>query len=352
MIGKREKMKPIFRIINVVVPLVFLAGCGAGFPTIRSVRISPFDPDIQTWGSVILALSPDGQYIIMPDLRRIDLSTGDELSLYDEYPDLLAERPLLITAGGNIDWSPDEQFIAVTGWTDQRIPGTNHYPIYILNTQTHLAEKLEDDISVFSCWSPFNTDRFIASNTAGWAIYNLGSLQPVSLGEEHDFQREEDVGGRGRYLWSRRLDIPVAFLSSFSTEGQMSLGWPNVVIKSFAEPMDYDNPAYSAVVSDEPAVGAIFDPTGEYVLIMNWECGNGETTQCTDIVPPYTENVTDSILTLVRWRTGDKYELFRLSQMDSQNLTASGDLFWSADGSTILVGMYQAPFIILDVQYP
>ena len=183
-------------------------------------------------------------------------------------------------------------------------------------------------------------------------IFSLDGSTSFSLTTQYDFRAEKEVGGIRSYLWSKRLDMPVAILLRSPMESPKS-GW-TIGVASYAYLMDYEHPEYFVKVMDDiqgHLIGAVFDPTGEYVLVAQWICNDTETVKCSyKNIPAYTSNVTDTILTLVRWRTGEKYELFRLSEIATENLAASGDLVWSADGSTILVGRFDAPFIVLKVK--
>ncbi len=301
--------------------------------------MSPVDTAIQYGSLEYGAISPNGKsvdLVIGGNLKQFQLDTGQVKNVFDEYPDFSTYRDTLIGLGGNFDWSPDGKYLAVTGYTS-----LNKEPIFLLNPQTHTITEADKRADGFQLWSPFNAGRYMASLVNDdWAVFDLKGSAPVPLHWQYDFRQEKEVGGTGRYLWSKSLDIPVALL-----EGD--------AIISFADPMDYGHPSYSVTFLNNPQhlVGEIFDPTGEYVLVAQWECADTETVKCSNsAIPPVTDNVTDTVLTLIRWRMGERYELFRLSQIDPKNVVASGDLAWSADGSTILIGRYEAPFVVLKVK--
>jgi hypothetical protein len=55
-------------------------------------------------------------------------------------------------------------------------------------------------------------------------------------------------------------------------------------------------------------------------------------------------------LTLVRWRTQERQELIRLSEIDPEHVVAYGDMAWSADGSTIFISRKDAQPIVIKLK--
>jgi hypothetical protein len=338
------------KLISVIFFIFLLSGCGPRFPTVQRAYVSPVSANVDHIHAFFSTVSPDGQTIDLWDwtdrgLKEYQLDTGEEKYVFGEYPDFLTYRDALITPG-NLDWSPNGEYLGLEGWFDDRItPGVNRHPAFILDPNARTINRADKSASGFQYWSPFGTERYLAGIIDdGWGVFDMKGSAPVPLKQQYDFRQEKEVGGTGRYLWSKARDIPIA---SFYGTG--------IVISSFADLTK--EPEYNVTVlnydPDTPYIEAIFDPTGEYVLVAQWKCANTETVKCSgSVIPPVTENVTDSMLTLFRWRTGEKYELISLSQIDPKNVVASGNLLWSADGSTIVIGRYNASMIVLKIKYP
>ncbi|MFO3797188.1 MAG: hypothetical protein ACK8QZ_07895, partial [Anaerolineales bacterium] len=179
---------------------------------------------------------------------------------------------------------------------------------------------------------------------------------PLDGSVQYDFTQETNVAGSGEYLWSKKVDLPIAKLSPLWSGTAENMVWRNLAIISFFDYKRPDEWKYQKILIENPSshiVSAIFDPSGEYVLVAEWKCAYTDTSHCSDVdFPPVLDGITDSIFTLIHWRTGKKHELFRLSSIDPQNVIASGDLYWSADGSTIVLGRIHASLVVLKVKYP
>jgi len=336
---------------------ISLAGCAPRFPTLQKAYAAPVNMQMWTNGAVPFALSPDGQFVIYGSSGWIRLDTGEE-----SYP--LANYAITpegyMGIGMNYGWSPDGRYFAMTTFYDNRSPGANRNPIYIFDSQTLIGSKIEGDVGNFYMWSPFNSGRFLANfYPEGPSMFDLQGSAPVPVREAIDFRQEQEVGGTDSYLWSKRLDTPIAAISTISVMDENG-EWTDrsqVCIDSFSIPMKYEHPAYRVSVAENPPldnlIEAIFDPTGEYVLLVQWQCSDSSLAHCTDINGHAdTQNVTDTVLTLIKWRTGEKQELFRLSQIDQQNVIGSAPVAWSADGSTIVLGRYNASAVVIKVKYP
>ncbi len=336
---------------------ISLAGCAPRFPTAQ--RAYPVPVNMQMWrnGFVPFALSPDGQFVIYGSSGWIRLNTGEETRPLANYA-ITPEGYMGISQ--NMGWSPDGRYFAVTTFYDERSPGANRLPIYIFDSQTLIGSKIEGDVGNFQMWSPFNNGRYMAEfYPEGWSVFDVQGSAPISLHEAIDFRQEQEVGGSGWFLWSKRLDVPVAWIAPvpvLDEEGQRT-GASQLFVDSFSYPMDYQNPTYRVSVAENPPldnlIEAIFDPTGEYILLVQWGCSDSSLVHCSNDPSSFdTNNVTDTVLTLIRWRTGEKHELFRLSQIDPQNVVGSAPVVWSADGSTIVLGRYDASAVVIKVKYP
>jgi hypothetical protein len=338
--------------------LLLLVGCAPQFPAVQSAYISPMNEIPQVVGGLYdgPALSPNGQFVTFPYARQVNLENGVESYPYKDYAGFPSNLNLVHYSGR---WSPDGRYFGLAGTEYDKATNTIRDQVRIIDTQTRSVQKAAGDI--FWGWSPFSTGNYISrrNDEKGTAsVFNLknqDSSIPLDEINQYDFTQESQVGGSGKYLWSRKLDIPIAQIGAWTSEKTKNMRWGNITIKSFVEPATIQTYLqYSLTVFNDPAahiVNAIFDPTGEYVLAAQWECADTQAIHCSDIPnPPVTENVTDSIFTLIRWRTGESRELFRLSTIDEKNIIASGDLAWSADGSTILIGRFNAPFVVLKVK--
>lgn len=338
--------------------LLLLSGCAPQFPTLENAYISPLDIGISdTLHFLNLALSPNGQMVTDVNLKQFDLETGIESKPYQNYTDSNDFLKWINDVGG---WSPDGRYLGVAGIVYDKITDTTQNQVRIIDTQAHTIQEAAGD--VLWEWSPFNTGSYMsrrqdATKDDVLSVYNLhnqNSPIPLDSTYQYDFTKENQVGGNGLHLWSKKLDIPIAELAPLWSGTAENMTWRSLAIISFFDHAIPSERKYRLTLLDDPSahiVGAIFDPTGEYVLVAQWDCVYTDMQHCSDInIPTITEGITDSVFTLIRWRTGESHELFRLSTVDAQNIIASGDLYWSADGSTILVGRIQAPFVVLKVK--
>lgn len=363
-------MKKFFSYVLLFLLIVFLMGCVPRFPMVESYYVT-----LAKWDQVSndFALSPDGKYITHSGAGFIQLATGEESRPFANYHTLNFEG--YMGSDGFQAWSPDGRYFAVSTFYDDRTPGANRYPLYIFDNKEHTAKKLPDTVRAGGMWSPFNTEHFRAqyfSNNeyAGFGIFDTqGSL--ISLvNEEVDFRNETDLKGSGDYLWSKALDRPVAFIQTFVSKSFLPTHPPfptppversglvigNIYIDSFAYPMDYEKPKYRfPIMEDSPLNGNvdfIFDPTGKYVLLVQWQCADANFTHCTNDSVMNISNVTDTVLTLLDWRTGEKQEIFRLSKIGDGYVAGSAPVAWSADGSTIVIGRHNSHAVVLKIKYP
>ena len=337
---------------------LLLGGCSPQFPVLKSARISPVDIGItDTLHFVDIALSPDGQTIVKAHVRLVNLETGEECEPFRNYEGFPI-RNLMLDIGG---WSSEWRYLGVTDRDYDMKTRTTLFVNRVIDTQTQSVYVVPGQ--VFWSWSPFNTGTYLTrqdGDVGVLGVYNIHEPEdkfvPLDGMQQYDFTQERDVAGSGDLLWSKRVDLPIAELAPLKTGAATNMAWRNLVIRSYYDFAIPGERQYQLTLIDDPAahiVGAIFDPTGEYVLVAEWECPYTDTAHCSDLqVPPVLDGITDSLLTLIQWRTSQRKVLLRLSEIDSQGVIASGDLYWSADGSTILVGRINAPFIVLKVGYP
>jgi len=339
----------------------FLSGCKPQFPSVEKAYVIPQTNTQYRFTEISsLALSPDGQNLVLEDLTQVQLATGSGSHPFNNYK----FPPSEIIHSGPLAWSPDGQYLAATYFNDDRIhPGANRRPIYIYDPENRTVFRANELASGFQHWSPFNTGNYFAGNlsTGDWGVFNITNAEVIPLDKSIDFREEKEFRATDDYLWSKELDIPVAVLSTLPImdENGEKTDQRQAAIISFSNQVDYENPDYYVPIPTVPTnnlIDFIFDPTGTFILTLQLECYNDIQIQCSkdgffSTIDP--NNVSDSILTIVDWKTGEQKELYRLSWIDSQNVVASlWSLSWSADGNTILLGRKDSSPVVLRLSYP
>jgi len=339
----------------------FLNGCKPQFPSVeKAYVIPPTNTQYRFTEISNLALSPNGQNLVLEDLTQVQLETGSGSRPFDNYP----VSPDLIQGiySGPLAWSPDGRYLATTYFNDDRIhPGANRRPIYIYDPENRTVFRANELASGFQHWSPFGTGNYMASIVEkNWAVFNLADSRMIELDKSIDFREEKEFRATDRYLWSKELDIPIAVLSTMPImdENGEKTDQRQATIISFSNQVNYENPDYYVPIPPVPTnnlIDFIFDPTGTFILTLQYECYNDIQIQCSkdgffSSIDP--NNVSDSILTITNWRTGEQKELYRLSQIDAQHVVASRDITWSTDGSTIVVGRKDSLPVVLRLNYP
>jgi len=341
---------------------VFLNSCKPQFPSVEKAYVIPqTDTTYRFFGVSSLALSPDGQSLTIEDLTQVQLETGSGSHPFDNYK---FPSPEIILHSGPLRWSPDGRYLAATYANDDRVhPDANRYPIYIYDTQTQTVFMANELASGFQHWSPFNTGNYFAGNlsTGNWGVFSITNTKVILQDKSIDFREEKELKATGNYLWSKELDIPVAILSILpiiDENGNRTEAHQTAII-SFSNQSNYKTPDYYVLVPTAPTnnlIDSTFDPTGTYILTLQYECYNDIQIQCPEdnffpVIDP--KNVSDSILTITNWRTGEQKELYRLSQIDAQHfIAAQWSLAWSSDGSTIVVGREDSTPVVLKLSYP
>lgn len=330
----------------------FLFGCvpNSGFPQVESFYISPFDLTAEEKRSATgLALSPDGETIAVAWIGGhdfADLRTGERIDLWEE----LGLRELNYKNGDVFDnqvfWSFDGRYLGMQAKHYGNSPSPTGWIFYKFDLQTKTAERYEIFASAFS---PFDSNQVLTNN----GVYNLKDGTTVPFLPYFDFTKEQTFGATYWFdtLWSKNLGIPVATLNSLPYDKPTDV---EIAVESFSL-VDPRNPKYSIPIgfsSNYPnhLAGYFFDPTGEYILVAEWQCKE-DSIPCS-ITPLYTDNVYDTVLTLVHWRTQEKQELIRISEIDPEHVVAYGYMDWSADGSTIFISRKDALPVVLKLKYP
>lgn len=293
-------------------------------------------------------LSRDGKSIWLPSIEKVDLVTGkiDDTLINDIRSNYKGEKNVQ-SLNGFFGWSADERFLATTGQdVDIQNDVINRF-IYLVDTQTKSVTKLSS-LQSFSQWSPVNSDIIFASSDQGY-VWNRVNSTPVSQWEPIDFTKSLDLSGNGEWLWENKLNLPVAYIDFRQTtdENGQGRGGNELGIASYDPPNKYTYwNSVMSLKSSQKWWGAIFDPTGKYIL-------SGVVEPDTSTTQSDTANaeITDTVFLLIDWRTKEKTELFRLSSFDSQHVVAN-DIAWSGDGSTILVWRKDTSPIVLKIKYP
>lgn len=348
---------------------LLMAGCASRFPAVKDVYISPFDNDtVSTFHFANMAFVPDGQSVVLECGEKVNLKTGMKTYPYENYTgNIPSKRCFINNIGG---WSSDGRYLGVASYLYDADAELGSITInYVLDTQNRTVQQVPGEI--FWGWSPFNTGNYISrkkDSKGTLGVFNMNDQSlfiPLDGTHEYDFNQYDDIAGVEDVLWSKKLDTPIAELTPLWSGVATNMRWRNLVMRSYYEPTLPGERKYQKTLIDDPKahiVGAIFDPTGEFVLVAQWECIYTDTEHCSDVkferpsgsitLPPShkLDGITDSIFTLIHWRTGESRELFRLSEIDPQNMITSGDLRWSADGSTILVGRIGASYVVLEVK--
>lgn len=345
-------MKKTYIFIYLFLALSVLVGCAPRFPELDSYYVSPFE---LTHDEVLLgagkALSPDGESMAVAlngSLDLVSLRTGERTDI--------AER----TGVWDLSYSNKDVTENFLTWsTDGRYLGirANHYEstsVSAVSQAFYVLDMMENTATRYDLWasefSPFDANHVYAKK----GVYNLIDGTTIPFSSDFDFGQEKNFRSTAPgVLWSKSLGVPVAGF------GTLPLGTSvdadrEVIIESF-NPTDPGNSKYSIPIGftlkkPNQGVGLLFDPTGEYVLIVEWQCSQADQKQCSLAPELSTNGVQDTVLTLVHWRTKKQQELIRLSAIDPENVVAYGYMAWSADGSTIFISRKDASPIVLKLK--
>lgn len=337
-----------------ILALLFLTACAPHFPQVISYYISPFELTAdEKMANASLALSPNGESVfVSASFRQLlaNLETGKRVDLREQLGIREIENAnsdILMLSG---IWSFDGKYLGIPAEhpkSHNGIPDFPDFAFYVFDLQNKTYKRY-DFLAKF--FSPFASNQILTEN----GVYNTKDGTTTPLSPNYDFRQEKEFRADGGYwalLWSKSLGVPVAQIAGLpynATEKDNV----EIVVESFTWQPPY-LPAYTVstgFVSKRPnqLSGLFFDPTGEYILISEWQCHESPT-PCT-ITPFHADNVYDTVLTLVRWRTGEQKELIRLSEIDPDHVVAYGYMAWSADGSTIFVSRKDAAPIVLKVK--
>lgn len=341
-------MKKI-RFLTTLIPLLLLTACLQRFPRVTSFYISPFNLTAQEGKFYTpLALSPNGEEILVSGRYLTNIMTGEREDLYQRFnigENITIKHNDLL---GNVGyWSFDGRYLG--------IPAEHYEPTSIstLGSVTYIFDLQENTFQSFEGWSsdfsPFSSNQILRDN----GVYNIQDGTTIPFLPDFDFRQEQESGTTYVFnrLWSKKLGIPVAELHTLPYNAPIDSDI-EIAVESF-NPEAPGNPKYSfpsGFVSKHPnqLAGIFFDPTGEYILVTEWQCYESQIS-C-EIYPFNTDAVYDTVLTLVRWRTQEQQELVRLSEIDPEDVIAYGYMAWSADGSIIFISRKDASPIVLKLK--
>jgi hypothetical protein len=342
------------RLFVVVVGCLLLSGCTSQNFNVDSFYVSPWRPEREfAWFAGCLSI--DGQSFTFSNLDQVQLGTGEISNLVNEFPEEMEIYPYISYASeGECGWTSDGQLL---GFTVNSEPVGRGYVehVFILNTENHEITRLSDGIGQFRGWSPFSDNVIIATifNTITAQVYNINLVTNITNNDQVDFRSESGLGGSRTTIWDQNRDYPIAYLTSTISNPYTVFVWPNLAIVSGIDTYPSMESEFVEILSDTPIAGAIFDPTGEYVLISEWVCGSVDENQPCDWNTARIADISDTILSVINWRTGERQEIFRLSDVgDGYFVVYGSSMYWSADGSTILIERYDASPVVLMVQYP
>jgi hypothetical protein len=289
------------------------------------------------------------------DFTNIDLQSGTQSRPFDAY----------IPADWNktyhqIYWSPEQnQLIAETSTSSPDFSLSN--PVFLLDIKSQQINELSGINEIYQ-WSPFGK-RLLGKprqvNLPFWQVYDLDQQSFVSLpSERFDLSKEKNVGGAWIYLWSKELNVPIAEIRQINPVNFTGDTVPqevgiNLLLGNKNNEIESDFSSYAKKFTSLPPdniVDAKFDPTGEFILVVQWKCSQSDVKQCS-LYPgkEYFGNITDTTLILIRWRTSEQKELIRLSQIDTQSVIANY-AEWSTDGSTIFISRKDASPLVVKVK--
>jgi hypothetical protein len=278
-------------------------------------------------------------------LDLVDLHTGKRTAVGDKtlwdvertHNDILTEI---------VTWSFDGRYLGILAEHYEPTISVNRagYAFYTLNMEDNSVKRYADLRA--TRFSPFNSYQV----TSDKGIYNLNDGTTTPLSPDYDFRQEKEFRATNNdMLWSKNLNVPVALLGSFPNPDNGDFG---IALESYNN-VDPVHPKFYIPISltvqyPNQFAKILLDATGEYVLALEWQCSDSQTL-CSDD-PSFPNNVHDTVLTIIRWRTGEQKELIRLSEIDPEHVVAYGYMAWSADGGTIFISRKDASPIVLKVK--
>lgn len=325
--------------------LVVISGCQTEklvkFPTI--IDISALSQEQNSFG--YYAISPNGyEYYSTYGAKRS--ITGDSLvSLH--YMDCTGKAPLLLSSDGRF----------LSGSTD-------FFGLGVFDLENALCLHPENPLSLnpIESWSPLS-NRFILAQSKIIMDFPSFSVVPYTNGYPFDFSKAEDLYGDGRFLWDQGMNLPIAELVTecLGCLSDDDPSYPNLSAKWKLKIVPLRNPNQTEPISQNEdnllvsewltyPIYPIFDSSGEYVIVGLKERNLIQTsTSPYDYSDP--NNIKDTVVYLIHWRTKEKMEILRLSEYGSPHNYISSQISWSEDRSAILIPRYQAAPLVVRLKW-
>lgn len=339
------------KLLQILIMLgVLLSSCQFSnnkFPTIVETFVSPASlSDSRPNYGFDYVLSYDGKSIWLSSLEQIDLASGkiNNTFIDDVYKNYQGDHGIQ-SLRGFFGWSVDGRYLVTTS-QDVDIQNDIIHPfVYLTDTQDKTVTKM-NDLESFSQWSPVNNEIMFASSQQAH-VWNRVNSSPIPQWQAKDFMQSSELVGNRNWLWDKEINLPIAYIDFKQVTGNATenVGQYEFGISSYDPPNKYTY--WKPVLSLNAWGRAIFDPTGQYILISY-----GEPASTSNIQEQSNEvEIKDTVLLLINWKTQETKELLRLSSLDSQHVTAT-DIAWSGDGSTILVLRKDTLPLVLKIEYP
>jgi hypothetical protein len=236
----------------------FLTSCAPRFPQVDSYYISPFElTEKEKIGYTDLALSPNGETILVDGAYIVRLKSGERENLSDKFEK--EDWDILENSGY---WSFDGRYLGIQAKHYERSRDPVGYAFYVLDMQDNSVKRYADLWA--TRFSPFNSYQV----TSDKGIYNLkdGTIIPYPV--DFDLSQEQEFGATDYgTLWSKSLGAPVAELGSLPHSDNADV---EIALQSY-NPMDPAHPKYSIPVGltikhPNQLARILFNLTGEYIL--------------------------------------------------------------------------------------
>ena len=358
MICKEKMMKN--SLLKVLILLFLLSSCTPKqeIPIVKSSWVLPYDMDSYTYPQIFL--SYDGNYLISGDFRFLDVETG-EISF--PMQGFLPQSWLQTHFAHTILWSDIGNLMIAETHRSGGILPVEWYMVYFIDIENQkISEGYEIGPIISS--SPFG--NHIIANPAGpydrvQQSYDIEAKEALIFNKSPQNIENLKTGGNDSYLWDENSNAPIArelLRHTYNDNGEYIAQVGYLLLyqgyqEGIAEDFSTEEILYESNPPDN-VVAVTFDPSGDYLVVTKWECDPDSVQQCTNEDPDtyYTDNVLDTVILLIDWRTGEEYELFRLSDIVSDHLIGSYT-DWSMDGSTLILWRYNDDLpVILRIKYP
>jgi hypothetical protein len=344
-----KSSKTLLRIL--IILAVSLSSCQFSnnkFPTVVETFVSPASlPEPYKYYGFDYILSYDGKSIWLSSIEKFDLTSGKiDSTFIDDVRQNYQGNSGIQSTRNSFGWSVDERYLATTSHDVDIQNDVIHPFVYIIDTQEKTVTKI-DDLESFSQWSPINDEIMFASSHQAH-VWNRVNSSPIPQWQAKDFKQSSELVGNRDWLWDKEINLPIAYIDFKQETENAATGRFELGISSYDPPNKYTYWKSVLFLESNKKWGrAIFDPTGQYILISYGEPADTLNTQeqGNDI------EIKDTVLLLINWETQETKELLRLSSLDPQNVIAT-DIAWSGDGSTILVLRKETSPLVLKIEYP